>query len=339
MHILTPYGWRRAPGFIVNPTPLSCSAVPHHMEPVPLLTSFFADDVPRALGVHTLSSTQFDVLPILLIAGAGLLYAIGVVRANRLVPRHRWPVWRTVAFFGGLAVTAVAIMSFIGVYDDVLFWDHMVQHLLLVMVAGVLYATGSPIALALRASAGSSRTLLKKALRSWPARIAGHPITAFALYAVVIPVTHLTSFYNLTLQHEAIHNFEHLVFVFVGYLFWRQVFGIDPNAHRLYPGAKLLYLAFAVPVDTFVGLSLASASHELFPAYDTLHRQWGPSLLKDLHMGGVIMWVGGDTLMLLAMIPVTLEWVRYEERKAIRIDAALDAMRPDPEPTPSNVAQ
>jgi cytochrome c oxidase assembly factor CtaG len=285
---------------------------------------------PAPLGLHTLTSTDIEAIPVILLVGAGVLYGWGVVRANRFWPRHAWHLGRTVAFYSGLVVTAVAIMSVVGVYDDVLFYDHMVQHLLLVMVAGALFALGSPIALAVRASRGSVRALLTRALRSWPARVGGHPLTAFVLYALVIPITHLTSFYNLTLEQDEIHNFEHVVFLFVGYLFWRQIFGIDPNAHRLYPGAKLLYLAFAVPVDTFVGLSLASAGHELFPAYADLHRTWGPSLVKDLHIGGMVMWVVGDTLMLLAMIPVAIEWLHAEERKALRVDRELDAMRADP---------
>ena len=66
-------------------------------------------------------------------------------------------------------------------------------------------------------------------------------------------------------------------------------------------------------------------THELFPAYLATHRTWGPSLVVDLHVGGDIMWVVGDTLMLWPMIPVALRWMHMEERKAVRIDAELDA--------------
>ena len=85
----------------------------------------------------------------------------------------------------------------------------------------------------------------------------GHPVTAFVLYAVIIPVSHLTSWYNLTLEHENVHNAEHLAFLVVGYLFWRQIFGSDPNKYRLHPALQLFYLFMAIPIDTFTGLSLA----------------------------------------------------------------------------------
>jgi cytochrome c oxidase assembly factor CtaG len=168
------------------------------------------------------------------------------------------------------------------------------------------------------------------AVRTPAARFLGHPLVGFVGYALVIPMSHLTSFYNLTLENEQIHDAEHLLFLVFGYLFWRQVFGIEPNEHRLHPALQMGYLFLAVPVDTFTGLSLNSTTTELFPAYRAMHRTWGPSLVTDLHIGGVIMWVVGDSLMLLAMIPVAVKWLHYEERRSVRVDRELDRLLPGP---------
>ena len=65
----------------------------------------------------------------------------------------------------------------------------------------------------------------------------------------------------------------------------------------------------------------------MFPAYFATHRTWGPSYVTDLHVGGDIMWVVGDTLMLWPMIPVALRWMHMDERKAVRIDRELDAQQ------------
>mgnify|MGYP003342408204 CR=1 FL=1 len=100
-----------------------------------------------------------------------------------------------------------------------------------------------------------------------------------------------------------------------------------PSRHRLAPGLRLVYLALAVPVDTITGLALAMSGHEMFPAYAQMHRSWGGSLLSDLRTGGSLMWIGGDLLMMAAMIPVAVIWMRDEERKAKEIDARLDAER------------
>jgi cytochrome c oxidase assembly factor CtaG len=287
------------------------------------MVRFLADAALPSLQGSQLLSTQFDFVPIAMVLGALVLYLWGVRRVNRLQPRHPWSKGKTAAFMGALIATSLAIFSFVGVYDTELFWDHMVQHLLLIMVAAPLFALGSPIDLAWRATTGTSHVVVTEVLRSRVAKILGHPGVGFVLYAVMIPLTHLTVWYNYTLQHESVHNAEHLVFLLVGYLFWRQIFGTDPNAYRMHPALQFGYLFLAIPIDTFTGLSLDQTNHELFRAYLDLHRTWGPSLVSDLHIGGVLMWVGGDTLMLLPMIPVALHWLHLEERRAARVDREL----------------
>ena len=254
------------------------------------------------------------------------LYLWGVRRNNALHPRHRWPVGKTIAWVGALFTTGIAIFSFVGVYDRELFWVHMIQHLILIMVAAPLFAVASPLRLAFSSTSGTAHIVITEALRSRVARLLGNPIVAFILYAVVIPISHLTVWYNYTLTQESVHNAEHLIFLLVGYLFWRQIFGNDPNVQRLHPALQFFYLFMAIPIDTFTGLSLAGASHELFPAYFATHRTWGPSYITDLHVGGDIMWVVGDTLMLWPMIPVALRWMHMDERRAVRIDRELDEL-------------
>ena len=208
------------------------------------------------LSGRQLLSTQFDFVPVALIVAALVLYLWGVRRNNALHPRHPWSAGKTAAWIGALVTTGISIFTFIGVYDTELFWDHMVQHLLLIMVAAPLFAIASPLELAWRATTGTSHIAVTEVLRSRPAKFLGHPIVAFVLYAVMIPVSHLTSWYNLTLQHESVHNAEHLAFLVVGYLFWRQIFGGDPNCYRLHPALQFFYLFLAIPIDTFTGLSL-----------------------------------------------------------------------------------
>lgn len=287
---------------------------------IPLLADVAPPDI-----AHHLGSTQIEFLPTAMIVVAGLLYLWGVRRLASLDPTHYWSSRRTLAFLGGLVATFAAVESFVGVYDDVLFYDHMVQHLLLIMIAAPLFTMGAPLELLTRATTGTAHSLVTRAMGSKVAEVIGHPVTGFALYAMLIPLAHLTSFYNYTLTHELAHDNEHLLFLVVGYLFWRPVVGIEPSRHPLQPGLRLVYLLLAVPVDTFSGLALTFTNHEIFPAYLSIQRTWGPSLVHDLHIGGSIMWAGGDTLMVLAMIPVAVQWVRYEEERTRRLDAELDA--------------
>lgn len=271
---------------------------------------WLATEAVPAWALGRIWSGTFEWPPNLVLAAAVALYLAGVYRIRRRHPGESWPVWRTVAFLAGAVAVVVAIDSVLGVYDDVLFADHLAQHLVLIMVAAPLFAMGAPVELARKATSGPAHSLLTNALRSRTAEVVGHPIFGFLLYAVMIPVAHLTSLYDVTIINTPVHELEHGVFLLIGYLFWRPVVGIEPSRHPMSPGLRLLYLMLALPVDTFTGLALSSATHELFSAYRSIHRTWGPSRLDDLHLGGDFMWIGGDVLMLVAMIPVGLQWRR-----------------------------
>ncbi len=269
-----------------------------------------ATEAVPAWGLSQVWSGTFEWPPNLVLAAFVVVYLAGVYRIRRRQPEAPWPIRRTAAFLVGAVAVVVAIDSVLGVYDDVLFSDHLAQHLVLIMVAAPLFAMGAPVELARRATSGLAHRLLTKTLRSRTAEVVGHPIFGFLLYALMIPVAHLTSLYNLTLINTPVHEVEHGVFLLIGYMFWRPVVGIEPSRHRLSPGLRLLYLMLALPVDTFTGLALSSATHELFSAYASIHRTWGPSRLDDLHLGGDFMWIGGDALMVVAMVPVGVQWRR-----------------------------
>src|SRR5579884_4016441 len=175
-----------------------------------------ADAVPPNI-VDNFGGMTIAFTPSLLIFGAAALYLWGVHRFNRAHPGTPWSNRRTFAFLTGTLVTFFAIELFVGVYDDVLFYDHMIQHLLLIMVAAPLYAMSAPVDLLERSSRGSFRQVVKATLESKVAEVVGHPITALALYAVLIPIAHLTSLYNFTLTHDLAHDNEHLAFLLVGY--------------------------------------------------------------------------------------------------------------------------
>ncbi len=232
------------------------------------------------LSGRQLLTTQFSFVPVVLILAALALYVWAVRRNNALHPRHPWSAGKTVAWIGGLVTTGICVFSFVGVYDGELFWDHMVQHLLLIMVAAPLFAIASPLQLAWCATTGQSHVVVTELLRSAPAKFLGHPIVAFVLYAVLIPLSHLTSWYNLILEHEPLHNAEHLAFLVVGYLFWRQVFGTDPNCYRLHPALQFFYLFLAVPIDTFTGLSLSGATPRALPRLPRHPPVLGPVLRR-----------------------------------------------------------
>ncbi len=262
------------------------------------------------------------MVPSFVLLAAGGLYLWGTWRVKRIEVTP-WSPLQTGAFLRGLLVAFVAIEGVIGAYDGQVFYDDMIQHLMLVMMAATLFSMGAPLDLLQRASGGRMRRAVDATMGSKAAEVVGHPVFAFVAYAVFIPFTRLTSFYNYTLKDVG-HDAERLGLLVFDYLFWCPVVGIEPSRHPLSPLLQLLYLALAVRVDTFTGLGLTARTRELLSFYNTLIRGWGPSRLTDLHVGGAIMWVGGDALMSIAMIPVAIRWVRVEEQRTRELGAELD---------------
>ena len=268
---------------------------------------------------HLLAQWHIGVLPCAILVIALESYWIGTRRLTI------WPAWRTAAFAGGCVATFLATQSAIGVYDMVLFSDHMVQHLILIMLAGPLFALSAPLDLAAAALRGRPQRLASTFIDGRLGAVVLHPVVGFAAYAAFIPATHLSGLMNPMMEHEWIHHLEQVSFIAVGYLFFRAVFGLESGSRVLHPGLRLVYLMAAVPVDTFTGLALMMSSHNPFPVYDGMTRQWGPTVLSDVRTGGAIMWIGGDALMLLAMIPAALLWLRFEDRRTRALDLQLDA--------------
>ena len=265
---------------------------------------------------HHLNQWNLSVVAILLLLIAGSLYARGVSRATS------WPRNRSVCFASGLLVTFIATQSFIGVFDQEYFSDHMIQHLLLIMVAAPLFALSAPLDLAYQSGNATIRRWLDSRFMAGVT----HPLFAFALYCVFIPFAHLTGFMNVMLQHEWLHDLEHVGFLVVGYLFFRVAFGLE-RGYKLHPGLRLVYVMAAVPVDTFTGLVLSMESRIPFSSYRALAPTGSSTAwqLSNIKLGGAIMWIGGDALMLLACIPMAVMWVKWETVRTKELDAILDA--------------
>jgi cytochrome c oxidase assembly factor CtaG len=263
-----------------------------------------------------LTDWQFAPVVTVVVALAAALYGWGVVRVARRHPARPWPPWRTAMFGAGLAVIVLATQSGIGVYDDLLFTDHMVQHLLLIMVAPPLLIFGQPITLLMHASRNPLHTWTKRFLRSPVAKFLTWPVFGAVAYAAVVVGTHLTPIASLVERNQAWHDAEHALFLIVGYLFFLPILGKEPIRWRLSYPVRFVVLVLIMPVDTVTGLALGYGSPSS-PGVPTGPRPaWAMSPVQDLHVGGAVMWVGGDALMFALMMIVFLMW-STDERAAL----------------------
>jgi putative copper resistance protein D len=280
---------------------------------------------PQLPGILLLWRAEPLALGGLAVAAAAYFWAAREV--NRGHPGHPHPARRGWFFGAGLVTLALALVSPIEAYEGQLFSVHMVQHMLIELMAAPLLLAGAPVTLALRAASPSWRRRLLAILQSRAIHMVSFPIVAWLLFAGVNWGWHFSILYNEALENPWLHYVEHATFLAAALLFWWPVLGVDPSPWRMPHPVRLLYLFLAMPQNSFLGVALLSAGTVLYPHYVTNLRSWGPTPLDDQRLGGTLMWVGGDLAFLAAMAVVIAGWMRYEDRRTARLDARLAAER------------
>jgi cytochrome c oxidase assembly factor CtaG len=271
---------------------------------------------------------SFEPMVAIPILAAALSWVVAVRRVNARHPANRVPVLRSVAFLGGLAAVALALMSGIERYDTILFSVHMVQHLLLTLVAPPLLALAAPITLLLRvASADVRRGWILPVLHSRLVRMVSFPVVAGVVFAGVMWASHFSPLFNAALEDPLLHDLEHGLYLGAGLLFWWPVIGADPAPWRMSHPVRALYVFVQMPQNTFLAVALLSAGAPLYSHYATLTRSWGPTPLADQQTAAGIMWLAGDLLFLIAVMGLVAAWFRHEERQTARADRQADAQR------------
>jgi putative membrane protein len=260
------------------------------------------------------------------------LSALGYLWAVRRVgwahPASPVPWIRTACWLLGLGAIVLALQSPIERYDTTLFSLHMVQHILLVLVAAPLLALGAPITLLMRAVRPETRRrVILPILHSWPVRAVTFPLVTWLLFAFAMWGTHFSPVFDRSLEEPTVHQLEHLVYLVTACLFWWPVVGLDPSPWRMSEPIRILYAFLQMPQNSFLGLAIISATAPLYHHYATLTRDWGPSVMDDQQMAGALMWVVGDLVFLAAILGIVVGWMRREEREVRAADLREDAAR------------
>ena len=193
-----------------------------------------------------------------------------------------------------MVTVAVALSPPLDRRADVNLPAHMVQHVVLTMVAAPLLALGLP--------------RLPRA----------HPVLVWLLFAATGWVVHFTSLFEAAAEHVPVHVFEHALLLGTALLFWATACG--PSARMSHP-LRLLYLAVAMPQNTFLALAISSAGSVLYPHYGG-----GGDPLGEQRLAGGIMWVAGDLLLLAAVLLTAAAWARHEERENALSEQAADRL-------------
>jgi putative copper resistance protein D len=282
------------------------------------------------ISVRTLlTGWQWGTGTVVALAGEVAVAGWYLVAVRRLAARGRsWSGWRTASFLAGDVLVVVAVQSGLAAYDDQVFAAHVVQHLLLMNLAAICYVLGAPVTLALQSSSRRTQTGLLKVLHHPVVGAVTNPVAVATLTYATMVGYFLTPLYRLSLQHPWFHELTHLHFLVSGTLFWWLVVGLDPSRWRLSHPAKLGVLAVGIPVTAVLGIVLTGAHASIAAQFHTV---------ADTHRGGAILWVAGELTTVAAMGITVFQWMRFEEREAVRADRRLDA-GDDAVPSPGDEA-
>ncbi|GIF77239.1 ABC transporter permease [Asanoa siamensis] len=311
---------------------LSRTPAPVAAESEDVATSLLGFAMPPALSIGALA-TRWLVDPLLLAAVLALAgtYLAGVRRLSRR--GDAWPPGRTAAFLAGCAVVAVATCGGIARYAPVLFSVHMVEHLLLAMVAPVLLVLGAPVTLGLRALPATTdptwpgpREWLLAAVHSRAARLLTQPLVALGVYVVSMYAFYFTDLFALALRSHAAHLLMVAHFLLAGYLFFWVVVGIDPAPRgRPSPLVRMVLVLISMVLHGFLGLAIMQSSDLIAGDWFTaLPRDWGPTPADDQYVAGGIAWSFGELPTVLVVGAVFRQWIRADKREQRRLDRAAD---------------
>lgn len=279
--------------------------------------------VDQPLAPHDLWST-WNADP-LLIAGFSLVawaYLRGASRLGTL---------RAGLFLAAWGALGVALLSPLDALSGALASAHMVQHVLLVLVAAPLLALSAPTSTILRGTPLRVRRMLLRArrpFRSWVMALVRRPAAVWLLHIAALWCWHAAALYDAALQHPLLHAVEHATFLVTGLLVWQVVVG-RRNPARISPGLGIIFV-FAMALQGVVLSLLMTFARAPWYAYEQLAvtaRPWPLDPLADQQLAGVIMWIPGGMVYLAAALVLLVTWIHTTDGHEAPTDGSSPAAR------------
>ena len=267
-------------------------------------------------GQNLLLAWNSNPLPSLGIFLAAYLYINGLNRWNH--PSHPVSKWQRISFFSGLIIIFLALQSPIDPLAEHQFSIHQVQHLLLRMLGPLLVLSGAPLTPMLR---GTPLWVLQGIIKPIVRASISHKVYGFITNPVLTTIVFIATIYlwqvpeahDMAVRSDLIHCGMHMTMLLSGFLFWWLVIDPKPHRSRLHFGLRILYLGLIVIPNTILGAAITFNSNLLYEAYQEFPQPLGLSPIMDQQLGGLILWVFGDMMSILAAGIVMILWYKKEQ--------------------------
>jgi putative membrane protein len=260
-----------------------------------------------------LEHTAVDPAAIAGLAGVTAWYLRGASRRKTVgiaTPR------RTAAFLTGGAATLLAVVGPIPGWSEQLLWVHMVQHLLLTVVAAPLFALGAPVSTLRFGLSPASRSTVagwSRTTRRWRRGIGDPPPLAIAtvVHVVLTWVWHAPWLYDLAVRSTAVHALEHVAFLGSAVWVWIEIVATARRNRRAQALATICLFALIV-TGGVLGALLTFASRSV---YDVYTGAGGLSALEDQQLAGALMWVPPSFVYAIVALRRFASWMRRTEEE------------------------
>jgi cytochrome c oxidase assembly factor CtaG len=175
---------------------------------------------------------------------------------------------------------------------------------------------GLPTSLRRRVGEGFSVLIHRESRVRRFVRSATSPGIVWLFSVTAIIGWHDPNAYNLALRDEFVHDLEHILFFAAGMVYWWRIVGAGPKIYqRIGTLGRVVFALAAIPPNMALGVVLAFAGDVLYTYYNSVPRVWNISTLDDQRIGGIIMWIPGSMMYLLAGLILVSRIVSNEERK------------------------
>ena len=232
--------------------------------------------------LHTaLLDWQVGPFPMLVLA-ACIAAGIWYLRADWVLATRgrKWRGQRTVSFFTGLFTVDLALQSPVATLTNNYFQAHVIQHLLLMIIAPALLAMGAPMTLILQTSSRHSKTVWLRIFHSRGFAVLSHPLTVWVLYYGVMLAFFLTSRHWLR-NEPHVADGRHQPGLPVrsdSVLVADDRTGPHPRWGASYP-LRMVNLLIGVPLESFLAIALLSSRQTIAPMYTLSSTHTGAGVL------------------------------------------------------------
>jgi putative membrane protein len=278
-------------------------------------------------GDNLLAAWNANPLPSLALFLVAYLYINGLNRWPQ--PSHPISRWQQACFFAGLAAIFLALQSPIDPLASHQFSFHQLQHLLLRMVGPLLVLGGAPLTPMLRglppwALIGIVRPMVRDRTVRRSYKWLTNPVVTTFIFLGTLYLWQVPDLHDLAVRHDSVHELMHMTMLLSGFLFWWLVIDPKPHRSRLHYGLRVLYLGLIVIPNTVLGAGIVFNGNLLYASYYDFPQPLNMAPLTDQQIGGMLLWVIGDMMSILAAGVVMIMWYQREQAQEETWGAAPD---------------